>query len=98
MSLTSSCANCGQAKATANYADPYCPRCTQADNEAQQGFAAENPTASLSDILYVGRMARQQFAIRPGSNYINPRDFSASRRAGGGVDNRLPGDRGNPTT
>ena len=96
--MTSSCANCGQAKQPGNYADPYCPACTTLDLEAQQGFAAENPTASLSDVLYAGRMARQQRAVRPGSNYIHPRDFSASRRAGGGVDNRLPGDRGNPTS
>jgi hypothetical protein len=84
------------------YAIEKCQRCETTNHEAQHHFTAEHSkeltegTLTQSDVLYAGRMAESQHAIRPGSNYVNPRDFSASRRRQGAVDNRLPGDRGNP--
>ena len=96
--MRSSCFNCGQGLPMDRYAIGVCQRCETTNNEAQQHHAAENPGASQSDILYAGRMAMQQHAIRPGSNYVDPRQFSADRRAGGGVDTRHRDERGNPTT
>lgn len=78
--MTSHCQNCGAPKEPANFRDNYCPSCTQLDVEAQQHFAAENPNATQSDILYAGRQARLARAMRPGNNYMDPRNFSASRR------------------
>jgi len=80
MPLSSSCQNCGAAKPVERYADPFCNTCSSVDTEAQQHFASEHPDALQSDILYAGRMARQARAMRPGSNYVDPRTFSASRR------------------
>lgn len=98
MALSSSCRNCGASKDMANWGDNFCPACTTVAKEAEQHFAAENPNAAESDILYAGRTAMGQRSMRPGSSYVDPRTFSAARRASGAVDNRLAGDRGNPTT
>jgi len=102
--MRSSCLTCGQALPMDRYAIEVCQRCETTNLEAQQHFAAEHQkelaegTLGQSDILYAGRMAQAQHAIRPGSNYVDPRTFSASRRAGGGVDTRHRDERGNPTT
>jgi len=77
--LTSTCRNCGGPKNPAEYANNVCGTCQTLNNEAQQHFAAENPAATADQLLYVGRMAMQQRAIHPGSNYTDPRTFGASR-------------------
>jgi hypothetical protein len=92
--LTSHCRNCGQAKNPSEYSLPQCSTCTTLNNEAQQHFAAENPEATPDQLLYVGRMAMQQRAIHPGSNYTDPRTFGGSR---GMIPIRpQSGDRGGP--
>jgi hypothetical protein len=77
--LTSHCQNCGASKDPSEYALNQCKACIALNNEAQQHFATENPTATPDQLAYVGRMAMQQRAIHPGANYMDPRKFSASR-------------------
>ena len=84
--MKSSCTNCGQPKPMSEWVQENCGRCTTANHEGQQHFAAEHEKEiaegkiSHSDILYAGRMAMGQYTIRPGSNYVDPRTFSGSRR------------------
>ena len=73
--LTASCQNCGAPKNPANYADNYCPSCTTTRSEAEQGFAAEHPEATESDILYVGRQALASVAHHAHRNFVDPRSF-----------------------
>ncbi len=93
--LTATCGNCGKAKSPDEYASTYCRSCTTTKNEAEQGFAAENPNANPSDILYAGRQALMQVAHHAHRNFTDPRGFSASR----GMIPVPPqsGDRGDPT-
>lgn len=77
--LTASCNNCGFPKEPANYGDVNCPTCTTARNEAEQGFKAEHPEASESDVLYVGRQALLQRAHHANRNFTDPRAFSGTR-------------------
>jgi hypothetical protein len=80
MPLSSSCRNCGQSKPVEQYGDDFCAACTTRFNEGFNASVAENKDAPNSTHLYNGRQAMSQRAIRAGSNYVNPRDFSASRR------------------
>jgi len=77
--LSSYCQTCGASKEPANYADNYCPACTSLRREAEQAFAAENPEASESDILYAGRQALSQRAHHANRNFTDPRAFSSGR-------------------
>jgi len=78
--MRSTCSTCGQGLPMDRYVVETCQRCETTDIEAQQHHAAEHPGCPESDILYAGRMAKQQHAIRPSSNYVDPRAFSAARR------------------
>lgn len=77
--LTATCGNCGQPKDPAHYASTFCPSCTTRKNEAEQHFAAENPEANESEILYAGRQALMQVAHHAHRNFTDPRGFSATR-------------------
>lgn len=77
--LTSHCRICGQSKNPSEYALNQCGACTTLKNETEQHYAAENPEATADQLAYVGRMAMQQRAIHPGSNYTDPRTFGGSR-------------------
>lgn len=92
--MTSTCSNCGATKDPAHYADNYCPTCTARMNEAAQHFAAENPNASQSDILYAGRQALLQRAHHAHRNFVDPRGFAAGR---GMIPIPPQTDRGSPT-
>lgn len=74
--LTATCGNCGAAKDPANYADNHCPACTSVSREAQQGYAAEHPDATVGDILYAGRVALSHRAHHAHRNYADPRSNS----------------------
>jgi hypothetical protein len=67
-------------------ANTNCNACTTLQNEAMQGFAAEHPDASQSDILYAGRMALMSRGHTAHRNYTDPRGFSRT-----GPDPRLAG-------
>jgi uncharacterized Zn finger protein (UPF0148 family) len=73
--LTASCRNCGFPKEPANYGDNFCPTCTTSRREAEQHFAAENPKASESDILYAGRQALMARAHHASRNFTDPRSW-----------------------
>lgn len=75
--LTTTCYTCHQPKADLRAVN--CPACTTTQLEAEQHFAAENPNAAESDILYAGRTALRQRAHHANRNFIDPRDFSAGR-------------------
>jgi hypothetical protein len=70
------CSNCSGPKNGLDY-NPHCPDCTTIKREAEQHFAAENPGASESDILYAGRQALTQRAHHAHRNFVDPRAFSA---------------------
>lgn len=91
--LTATCGNCGLAKDPRNYADNYCPECTRLRNEAEQHFAAENPQAAQSDVLYHGRQALLQRAHHANRNYTDPRAFAGKS---GMIPTPPQTDRGNP--
>ena len=76
--LTATCNNCGSPKEIANYGDIECPNCKTTRKEAEQHFAAENPKASESDILYAGRMAVLHRAHKAHKNFVDPRSFSGA--------------------
>jgi uncharacterized Zn finger protein (UPF0148 family) len=77
--LTATCRNCGTPKDRANYGDNYCPTCTTVQREREQGFAAENPEASQSDIIRAGKTALAERAHTAHRNFVDPRAFSSTR-------------------
>jgi hypothetical protein len=56
-----------------------CEECSTLRKEAEQHYAAENPNAAQSDILYAGRMVLNQVRHHANRNFVDPRDFSLSR-------------------
>jgi hypothetical protein len=77
--LTASCRVCGKMKDPSEYAMTECRDCKTVGDEAAQGFAAENPNAAESDILYARRQALNQRAHTAHKNFTDPRAFSAAR-------------------
>ena len=77
--LTATCRVCGSPKEPADYAASECPACRTLRREAEQHFAAENPNAGESDILYAGRAALNQRAHHAHRNFVDPRSFGATR-------------------
>lgn len=75
--IKSYCDACGEGKE--NITAQYCNRCASVRSEAMQGFAAEHPDASQSDILYVGRQALNQVRMHAHRNFVDPRDFSGTQ-------------------
>jgi hypothetical protein len=61
------------------FAAPWCGTCDTAGKEGGKVYAAENPTASESEIMYAERMSRQARAHSVFANRVDPRDFSATR-------------------
>lgn len=59
-----------------NLQDYLCNKCNTTKTEAMQHFAAENPGATQSDILYAGRMALNSVRHHANRNFVDPRDFS----------------------
>lgn len=57
-------------------ANTNCRACQTSFNEAAQHFAAENPNAAQSDILYAGRQAMLSRAHTAHRNFVDPRTFS----------------------
>lgn len=92
--LTLSCRVCGSPKEQADYAANECTACRTLKREAEQGFAAENPGASESDILYAGRLALNSRAHHAHRNFVDPRGFSS---VAGMIPIPPPTNRGNPT-
>ena len=75
---TSTCNICYAAKTPSEYSSATCHSCSTHRDAAEKTFSTQNPLASESDILYVGRMSLEQRRASSQKKYISPSNFNRS--------------------
>lgn len=77
--MTSTCRICGNSKTPEFYAAPECQACTELATKAVKALQEASPEMSESDLLYARRQALNERAHHAHRNFVDPREFSASR-------------------